>query len=160
MDNMKKVSNNSSPDDEFSLAETDVSRITGLTADVLREHRKKSALRVGRVWLWSPNGVKEMEESISQKKAPPETPVAPTVMILTVARVRTPKVLHAVKDGEVYDPAQPRAVVLPQLFGQLFRPGMKVAAKQRVGATHVFDYAGHPDHPGNLRQIPRKVGFW
>lgn len=162
MDNSEKVLNPSSATTEFPFLEEDVARITGLTAAFVKAHRKNGAgcIREAKVWRWSAAGVEALEMAVGKKNAPSERPEPPAVDVLTVARVRTPRVLHVTRAGEDYDPSLPLALVLPQPFGMFFVAGMKVAARQRPGAEHVFDYAGNPDKPGNLRTRPRRVGMW
>lgn len=82
------------------------------------------------------------------------------VETLTVARVRTDRVLHVTRPGQTYNPNAPLHVWLPRPLGRLFRPGMAVAAKKRAHDDTVFDYEGNPESPTAGRKFPRRVGVW
>ncbi len=81
--------------------------------------------------------------------------------VLTVARVRTPKVSHVVEEGQVYDPARPVHLRLPKPVGRWFAKGMKVLGRLRGNGTPIiYSYAGNPDQPNAGRRFPRRVGQW
>jgi hypothetical protein len=117
----------------------------------------------GRI-CWSQAGVDHLAACLSRKNppseasaAPPAIPV-PAVDPFVVVRARTPRVLHVIRPGELYDPLLPLNLWLPRPCADLFRPGMKVLGSPR--GEHVWDFWGNPDAPQLGRRLPRQPGKW
>jgi hypothetical protein len=159
----------SSPD-AFTIPEAEVCSRLGITRDELRSVRGVD----GKFWkkaargsfLWSESGIAEAARQLAQKTpgaTPGVTEGIPNGMEkkrFTVARVRTPWVLHVIEPGKKYDARNPVSLWVPKKMALWFRPGMPVAGTERAGSDgRIYDLAGNPDRPDG-RRLPRKPGHW
>jgi hypothetical protein len=154
----------------FNTPESEASHLLGVPIAEVKKLRQD--LSDGVSWkkmasgrtLWSDLGVARAEALLARGASlvlagPPLPPSEKKA--LTVARVRTPRVLHVVEEGQTYDPARPVHLWLPKPAGKWFLKGMKVLGRLRGNGTPaIYDYEGNPDHPLGGRRFPRRVGQW
>lgn len=143
----------------FTIPETDVCRITGLSPESVRAARGEEGGRWkkgpnNRV-LWSQEGVDELARVIDPANAKNAPSVAPA-KALTVLGARFPNRKILICEG----PEKERVTVFLGSNGDNFRflPGMQVLARHREGA--VWDFEGNPENPAAGRRFPRAVGRW
>ena len=151
----------------FTISEGTVIQRTGISPEILKKNRGPQGGGWekgpnGRV-MWSDAGIEALEKLLAAEAgspAEPEPVLVQEVVRLTVVRVRTARVLHAVLDGETYDPFQPRHIWLPQPRAILFRKGMGVLGRERKDQPRVYDFEGSPANPEKGRKFPRRPGVW
>lgn len=153
---------------EFHISEFSLASKLGLPLSYVRASRGERGVfwektANGRI-VWSQAGVDALSAGLAKKTAPAATPGLPPAIpvsdaeTFTVVRIRTPRVLHVVREGALYDPLRPLNVWLPKPVGHLFRPGMKVLAMAR--SEHLWDFWGNPAAPEKGRRLPRSFGKW
>lgn len=149
---------------EFNIPQKLVSARLGLGVKEMRARRGPENqwwIKAYGAVFFSEAGVKALQESLAASVsavAEPE-PMKDETDWYTVARVVNYKVLHVVRNGDVYDPRTPTIVWLPKPFGFLFAPRMRVKAIPRNGRDGLLDYKGG-ERGGRRVAYPRARGKW
>lgn len=162
----------------FCVSEASVSNRLGVSVAVIRSLRGVE----GEDWvtgknrrrLWSEAAVEKAAALLHEKGAPDTTsstesrlgpsgnavPPENPLESLTVARggFHNRLVLHAVENGETYDPRAPRVVHVRD--NRNFAAGMVILARRVRERATVYEFEGNPDNPAAGRRLPRRFGKW